>query len=294
MLREFLEERKRAKMEQKVDDIRFRVKDWWKYLIGIALLVIYLMPFYVVITVALKEKTDISSRLSFPFGRICWDNFRGVIEKGDIFMGIKNCLIVTGLVLVVLVVVGSTASYALQRNQTRLNNFIRTAIMGVMMITPLTILVGIYTTMSKIRGISTYWGIVLILSAFGLPLAIMLYTNFIAQIPKELDEAASIDGAGVVTTFFRVIFPQLKTITVTIIILQGVSTWNEFTFSNYFLQRAEMKTITLVIRSYFSSVTNDYGGAAAAACIGMLPLVIVYLCLQKYFIQGQMDGAVKG
>ena len=292
MLKRWRENRKNP--QDPIDDIRFRARDWWKYLLSIFLLFIYLFPFYIILNVSLKEKTDRSSRLEFPFGRIYWGNFKGVFEKGDIFVGIKNCLIVTFFVLVVIILVGSMASYALQRNKTRFNGFLRTAIMSVMMITPLTILVGIYTTMSKIGGISTYWGIVLILSAFGLPLSVMLYTNFIAQIPKELDEAAAIDGASVFGTFFRIIFPQLKTITVTVIILQGVTTWNEYTFANYFLQKSSMKTITLVIKSYFSSVTNDYGGAAAAAVIGMLPLVIVYLCLQRYFIQGQMDGAVKG
>ena len=294
MLKTWIKKRKAQKLAEKTEDIRWTITDWWKYLISLVLILIYLFPFYILITISLKEKTDKSSRLAFPFGRIYWGNFQKVISKGDIFLGIKNCIIITAFTLLVLVVVGSMASYALQRNQSRWNQFLRNAIMGVMMITPLTILVGIYSTMSKIGGISTYWGIVLILSAFGLPLAIMLYTNFIAQIPRELDEAAMVDGAGIATTFFRIILPQLKTITVTIIILQGVLTWNEFTFASYFLQKKSMLTITLAIRSYFSSVSNDYGGAAAAAAIGILPLVVVYLSLQKYFIQGQMDGAVKG
>lgn len=272
--------------------IKFRLKDWWKYVLALALLFIYLFPFYVIINVSLKTFEDTTSRIHFP-DPVYWGNFEKVIQAGDIFNGIKNCLIITVFVLLVEIVIGCMAAYALARNQTKFNELVRNLIMSVMMITPLTILVGVYSTMSKIHATSTYWGMVLVLSAFGLPLVIMLYTNFISSIPEALDEAAAIDGASNFQVFFHVILPQLKTVTVTVIILQGVGVWNEYTYAYYFLQKTEMRTITLVIKTFFSAVSNDYGAAAATAVIGMLPLIIVYLCLQKYFIQGQIDSAIK-
>ena len=213
-----------------------RDKDWWKYLISLFLLIVYLFPFYIIINVSLRSFSDTTSRIRFP-NPIYWDNFNKVIESGEIFTGIKNCLIITALVLLLEIVVGCMAAYALARNQSKLNEVVRSLIMSVMMITPLTILVGIYSTMSTIHATSTYWGMVLV---------------------------------------------------------QGVGVWNEYTYSYYFLQKTSMRTITLVIKTFFSAVSNDYGAAAATAVIGMMPLVIVYLCLQKYFIQGQVEGAVKG
>lgn len=279
--------------DEREEKMKFQAKDWWKYLLSLFLLVVYLFPFYVIINVSLKPFSDATSRMQFP-KEIYWENYEKVIESGEIFTGIVNCLIITVFVLLLEIVIGCMAAYALSRNQSRLNEIVRSLIMSVMMITPLTILVGVYSTMSKIHATSTYWGMVLVLSAFGLPLVIFLYTNFISSIPVELDEAAAIDGATNFQIFYKVILPQLKTVTVTVFILQGVSVWNEYTYAYYFLQKTSMRTITLVIKTFFSAVSNDYGAAAATAVIGMLPLIIVYLCLQKYFIQGQVDSAIKG
>lgn len=274
------------------EKIPFRKKDWWKYLICVMLLLIYLFPFYIIINVSLKTFNDTSSRL-VPSNQIYWGNYIQLMKTGEIFIGIKNSFIITIFVILLQIIVGCLASYALARNQTKLNEVVRSLIMSVMMISPLTILVGVYSIMAKIHGTSTYWGIVLVLCSFGLPLTIFLYTNFISFIPKALDEAAAIDGASNLQTFFLIILPQLKTVTVTVIILQGVGVWNEYTYSYYFLQEAKLATITLVIKSFFGSVMNDYGQAAANAVVGMLPLIILYLFLQKYFIQGQVDSAIK-
>lgn len=141
------------------EKIRFRAKDWWKYLISLVLIVIYLFPFYVIINVSLKSFTDTTSRIQFP-AEIYWGNYESVISSGDIFMGIKNSLIITVFVLLVEIVLGCMAAYALARNQSKLNEVVRSLIMSVMMITPLTILVGVYSTMSAIHATSTYWGMV--------------------------------------------------------------------------------------------------------------------------------------
>ena len=157
-----------TEIDEMNEKMPFRAKDWWKYLISLALLVIYLFPFYIIINVSLKSFNDTTSRIQFP-DPIYWDNYASVIQSGEIFTGIKNCIIITVFVLLVEIVLGCMASYALARNQSKLNEIVRSLIMSVMMITPLTILVGVYSTMSNIHATSTYWGMVLVLSAFGLP-----------------------------------------------------------------------------------------------------------------------------
>jgi raffinose/stachyose/melibiose transport system permease protein len=145
------------------------------------------------------------------------------------------------------------------------------------------------------HAISTYWGIIIVSVAFGLPMPIFLYTNFISAIPSSLDEASSIDGCNSIQTFFRIILPQLKPVTASVIILNGVGMWNEYGYSLYILQNPRKYTLTLMISQYFSSSSvSDLNGAAAAACVAIAPIIVLYLIMQKYFVAGQMDSAVKG
>lgn len=120
-----------------------------------------------------------------------------------------------------------------------------------------------------------------------------MFSNFISSIPRALDEASIIDGASIIQTFFYIILPQLKPIIATVVILHGVAAWNEYAYSMYIMQKPELLTITLTIKKYFSSVGNNYGGAAASAVLAILPLTIIYLFLQDAFVQGQVDSAIK-
>ena len=269
------------------------LKDWWKYLLGVAIIIFHVLPIYVLVVMAFKSMSDSSSLLSLP-EKVYTANFVKVFQSGNIPSALRNTIIVTVCVLLIEIVVGGLASYPLSRNKSKWNGLIKGIIMGIMMIPSLSILVGVYSLLVSIKGISTLWGIILVSSAFGLPMTIYLFTNFIGAIPPSLDEASAIDGCGVAQTFFYIILPQLKPVTVTIVILNGVSIWNEYAYSLYILQKPKMYTLTLMIAQYFSAGGKDLNGAAAAACVAIFPLIIAYIFLQKYFIQGTIDSAVKG
>lgn len=271
---------------------KYLKKNWWKHILQILICIIYMMPFYVIIVMSFKSISDKSSRLSIP-QEIYFDNYISVFKSG-MFQAICNSMIITISVVLIEVIIGCLAAYPLARNKSKLNGLIGNIFLGIMMIPGLSVLVGVYSLLAKIGGINTYWGMILASAGFGLPMAIYLYQNFIVSIPKELDEAAFIDGAGAFQTFWNVILPQLKPVTATVIIMNGVGIWNEYMYSLYILQKAEMFTVTLKINSYFSASKQDYGGAAAAAIIGMLPIVVMYLLMQKGFIKGAVDSAVKG
>lgn len=266
----------------------------WKYLCSAVICFIYLCPVYVLVMMSVKTVTDRSGRLSLP-DVWYWGNFTKVLFESDLMRALRNTCVVTASTVILEVVLACMAAYPLARNKTRLNRFIRMMIMGVMMIPSLSILVGVYSTLVSMHAISTYWGIVVVSVAFGLPLPVFLYTNFMTAIPQSLDEASAIDGCNAFQTFYRIILPQLKPVTVSIVILNGVSMWNEYGYALYILQKPKMYTLPLMISQYFSSSSvSDLNGAAAAACIAIAPVIVLYLFLQKYFVQGQMESAVKG
>ncbi|MOA34976.1 L-arabinose transport system permease protein AraQ [compost metagenome] len=146
----------------------------------------------------------------------------------------------------------------------------------------------------ELGGINTYWAIILTQVTFQLPLTIFLFTGFISSVPRELDEAGSIDGCSKFMIFFRIILPLLKPITATVIILTGLNVWNDYQFSIFFLQKVSVQTIPVALSQFISQFQNQISWVAAGCVIGMLPVTILYLFLQKYFIRGLADGAVKG
>lgn len=270
-----------------------RKNQWWKYVISAIVIVIYLLPIYAVIMMAFKSPQDLSPRLSVPQS-LYLGSFEKAIKSGNLLNALKNTAIITVGVIVIEIIAGCLAAYPLARNRNRFNKFVMNVVMSMMMVPALSIVVGMYSLLVSINGISTYWGIIMVTAAFGLPLSIFLYRNFITAIPEALDEAAAIDGASVLQTFFHVILPQLAPVTVSVIIMKGIGAWNEFAFSLYVLQKSKMYNITLTIKQFFSESSTDLNAAAAGALLGILPTIVVYLVLQKYFVQGTLDSAVKG
>lgn len=268
-------------------------RDWWKYLVAVVLVVVYLLPIYVVIVSSLKTKTDFSSRL-LPPSELHFENYVKVFAESGILNAYKNTAIIAVGTLLILVIFGCMAAYPMARCKDKLAKIVRLYVLGVMMVPGICMIVGVYSTLISINAESTYWGMIFVLSAFYLPLAIFMYSNFINGIPVSLDEAAMVDGAGPVQTFFHIIIPQLKPVTVSVILIQGIAVWNEFEYALYLLQRPSMYNITLVVKQYFGGMSQDLNGAAACAVVAILPILIVYIVLQRYFIEGAMNSAVKG
>lgn len=266
-------------------------KNWWRYLITLAILLLYLMPFYILTGVSFKAQNDSSSRWILPD---YWylENFKTALS-GKILQGIRDSFIITVSSVSLIICIGAMAAYPLARNKSKLNQIVRGFIMGVMMVPPLSILVPIYSVMKVIQGISTYYGIVLLLLTFQLPLSIFIYSNFISSIPLALDEAAYIDGCNPMRTFVSVILPQLAPVTASVAILTGVTCWNDYQFSLYILQSPRITSVTLAVSGFFAQVSSNAFAAAAAALLGLLPITILFLVLQKWFIKGMVDSAIK-
>ena len=252
----------------------------------------YLAPFYIIISLSFKTKGDRSSHWTLPKS-LSLEGYATAWEKGKIGLAIFNTLIITVLAVAIILLIGSFASYTLARMKTKFNRFILTIFVTVMMVPPLSVLVPIYKEMVTLKGINTYWGIIILTATYALPRGVFMFTNFISAIPKELDEAALIDGCSQFKVFPYIILPNMMPVVSSVAILTGVTIWNDFSFQLYILQKPKMKTVTLAISSFFQEGKINLPAAAAAAVISVLPLAIIYICLQKYFVKGSMDSAVK-
>ncbi|MFR0791012.1 MAG: hypothetical protein ACLSHW_10645 [Lachnospiraceae bacterium] len=134
------------------------------------------------------------------------DNYTSVIKDGTILRAFKNSAIIAVFTIVIEVVLACMAAYPLSRNDSKFNGFIRNVFMGVMMIPPLTILVGVYTFLVDLKAINSYWGLILTLVAFGLPMSVFMFTNFISSIPWALMKQAIVDVGLILYRHFSILF----------------------------------------------------------------------------------------
>jgi len=264
-----------------------------QYTVLLFIAFIHIIPFYVLINMAFKSPTETTSKWRFPV-HASWDNFVNAWQEADLSRAIFNNIFITVCAVALVVVVGALASYPLARHQSKLNTFIYTVSVACLIVPALTILVPLYKFIVDLGGINTYWAAILTQVTFALPMTIFLYTGFINTVPRELDEAGLMDGSSRLGIFFRIILPLLKPITATVIIIMGVQIWNDYQFSIFFLQKVQVQTIPVALSQFISQFSNQLNWVAAGCLIGMLPMTVVYLLLQKYFIKGMADGAVKG
>ncbi|MED4601283.1 carbohydrate ABC transporter permease [Paenibacillus validus] len=262
-------------------------------LLGALIGLIHIVPFYVLITTSFKEELDTSSKWVMP-GYLFWDNFTNAWQLAGLDRAFVNTVIVTVLSIVLILILGSSAAFPLARHRSALNKWMYGFFVSALIVPPLTILVPLYKMFVDIGAMNTYTGIVILHVTFHLSMAIFLFTGFISTIPRELDEAAMIDGASRLGLFFRIILPVLMPITATVIIMNGVSIWNDYQFSVFFLQKLEYRTITVALSAFFGENNSDIGWVAAGSLLAALPSILLYLFLQKYFVEGMTSGAVKG
>jgi len=269
------------------------VKKTFTRLFLLVIFVAHLIPFYLLVNLSFKPMEDTSSKW-LPSKTVYTDNFVNAWNTAHIDRAILNNSIITFCSIVLVVLIGAFASYPLARHRTKWNNFVYGLSISCLIVPALTILVPLYKFVVDIGGMNHYWAIIIIQVTFSLPLTIFLLTGFMGNVPKELDEAGLIDGCSRYAIFFRIILPLLKPIVATIVIVIGVQIWNDYQFSVFFMQKPSVQTIPVALSMFISQFHSNVNWVAAGCLMGMAPLTVLYLLLQKYFIKGMADGAVKG
>uniref|UniRef100_S0DES5 Putative ATPbinding transport protein n=1 Tax=termite gut metagenome TaxID=433724 RepID=S0DES5_9ZZZZ len=255
---------------------------------------IFIVPFLFMLVNSLKGRREANLLSLSPPAEFEWGNFWEVIQtdKFAVLRGFWNSGIITLFSVLALVVVGAMAGYVLQRRRGRLTGAVNAIVLTGLMIPP-----AILPTIWIMQGIGVYkslFGMVLVEVALQIPFTIMLYRGFMGSIPADLEEAAIIDGCGRWRLFFRIIFPLLKPVTATVIILNAVTIFNDFTNPLYFLPGAQNVTVQLTLYRFMGQFNSSYNLLFADVIIITVPMLILFIIFNKKIVAGMVAGAVKG
>ena len=275
-------------------NIKKRVYGVLKNLIIWIFSLIVLIPLYLIVVNSLKTTTQSSSMgIELPDGmQLHFENFINVIQQGKLATSFINSMVYSCGAILISIIISAMAAFVLARKRSKLNNFIYFFIViGLAMPTSYITLMQL---MKATHLLNTAIGIILNYVGMEIPVSIFILFVFIASVPKEMDEAALIDGCGPLRMFFSIIIPLMKPALVTVIILTFLDTWNQFVYPLYLLNDSAKWPMTLSVYNFFGQFAQSWNLVSAEVLLTSLPVLILYLAGQKYIIAGMTSGAVKG
>ena len=265
---------------------------------GLAILVsifVFIVPFAFIVLTALKDRKEASLReFSLPTTWHLWENLVQVVQTRDymVITAFINSTILTVASVTLLVVFGAMCGYIMQRRPS-----VWTSIAGGLVLAGLIIPPAVVPTiwvMQSIGLFKTLHGLILIEVAYGLSFTILLIRAFMATVPRELDEAAVMDGAGAFRVFFQIILPLLKPVVITIVVVQSVAIFNDFTNPLYYLPGSQNATVQLTLYNFQSQFSTAYNLLFMNILLITIPPLLVYLFFNRQIVAGMTAGAVKG
>ena len=269
----------------------------WKKTILILLLIIlsllFLSPILLLLNSSFKDLKEIYLNVLALPSHFGWDNYKEAFEKLDFVRSFMNSLVITVVSTILIVLVSSMAAGVLVRYNTRTSKILFMLFAASMLIPFQCVMLPLVDFMSDLNLMNRP-GIVFMYVGFGCSMSIVLYHGFIKNIPLELEEAATLDGCSMLRMFFSIVFPLLKTITVTVAILNVMWIWNDFLLPNLIINRAGWQTLPLKTYLFFGQFTKNWDLATAGLILCMVPIIIFYVVCQRYIVKGVTDGAVKG
>lgn len=257
----------------------------------IASLVI-IVPLVVVVINSFKTQQEAyTMSLALP-EKLMWENYAVVVERGKLGTSFLNSLLYASASVIIIVFTVVMAAFVFARRKTKLNNFMYYFVLiGISIPTNYVALMQVM----KLTGmLNTRTGLILIYCAINIPLSLFMCIEFINTIPREIDEAAIIDGCAPLPLFFRVIAPLLTPIMATLFVLNFMSVWNDFTMPMYFMNRTSGWPMTLAVYNFFGQFERSWNLVCADIVLTSLPVMIVFLLGQKYIVGGLTAGSVKG
>lgn len=264
-----------------------------KYIVISGLLLVYIVPFVFVLINSLKVRKDVvANPLSIP-STFKFSNYIDAFQKMNYGHAFFNTLIITVLSVLIIIIFSSMTAYILVRKDWKFNKFMFFGMVLSMIIPFQGIMIPLVSIYGSIGMLNSKWALIYMYLGFGLSLAVFMYHGFIKSIPVELEEAAMIDGATRFQTFWKIVFPIMKPITMTITTLDMLWIWNDFLLPSLILIAPNERTLQLSTYVFSGTYTTDYGLSMSALILSILPILIIYLFLQKSIIGGVLQGSIK-
>jgi raffinose/stachyose/melibiose transport system permease protein len=267
------------------------------YLLELLLIIvalIFLVPFYFLLVNSLKTFADLLTNAASWPSSFQWNNYVRAWNITKFPAAFTNSLIITVVSNVLLALFSAMAAYQMVRRDIKFNRLLFTLYVAAMVIPFQSIMIPLVKVTSSIGLSDSIPGLIICYLGFGIPISVFLFHGFIKSIPLEIEEAATVDGSNVYGIFIRVVLPLLKPMFVTVIILNTLWIWNDYLLPSLILQSPQLRTIPIATFAFFGQYTKQWDLALPALVLGILPIIIFFLSMQKYIVEGITAGAVKG
>lgn len=274
---------------------RYRPRNFMLEIIAILMALVFLSPFYLVLSNSVKGLKDILIDAASLPQVFHWDNYTKVWKAIDFPQAFLNSLQITVLSVIFIVLFSSMAAYQIVRKPTRFNSFVFLLLVSAMIIPFQSLMLQLVrvTSILELRG--ELYGIVACYLGFGMPLSVFLFHGFIKTVPVELEEAARVDGSNPYGVFFRIVFPLLMPIIVTVIILNTLWIWNDYLLPVLVIGgNKDLTTLPVAVTKFFGQYTKKWDLALAGLVMAVTPILLFFLCLQRYIVEGVTSGSIKG
>jgi len=272
--------------------------DITEILIRIVLIVIaaiQLYPLLWLVTFSFKTNREIfgGNTIGLP-EKWMWQNYKVALTDAKVAMYLFNSILVTASTLILVCFIGLMASYAIERMRWKYNRLVMNIILLGMMIPTIAALLPLMMVLIELNLYNNYLALILPYTAFNIPIAVLIFGSYMTSIPKEIEEAATIDGSSVYGVFFKIIIPLSKPALATVAIFTFLQSWNELMFALTYISKDQFKTLTVGINSMLGVYITDWGTVGAGLVITTMPIVLIYTLMSKQIQKSLVSGAVKG
>lgn len=281
---------------------RWLKENLWRHITGVVMCIFALFPLYLVILSSFNESGSLQIT-SFVPKDISFANYKLLFNDARIpyLTWMKNSLMISGFVAIASVVIGAASAFAFSRLKFKGKKFGIQLLLLIQMFPAILALAAVYVIMERVfkfapgLGIGTQAGLILVYLGGAMGVNIWLLKGFVDSIPAELDEAAKIDGASAMQTYWQIFVPLAAPVLAVVSLLSFIGTFNEFILARLFLIEVESRTVAVGLQQFIGGqFSQNWGPFAAGSIIASIPIVVIFLSLQKYIVSGLTAGSVKG